>query len=301
MQCFNLNLNPTSMIYFTRTFSILSFLLASSFFCSAQNKYVVINSTPGLTRVDLHDTSIVAPFGGYGQYSLDLDKNGVTDLFFSAGFFSSGSGGSKANVVLTASDNCLFSINSGRVYVVKSTKDTSIVTAPIVKIFNSLDTIYSDSCKTGANTTFVEHSNPASLSYSVYINEWIKGVHYVGINKTINNVTYTGWVELEVTGYLSIRLKSYSIQELPVGITELAKTAASIYPNPANDKLYIKDIVCSRIDIYNAAGSLVATLENRNNGSLFSMDIANLSKGLYTLKIQEQGSQQYFTTKIVKQ
>jgi hypothetical protein len=56
-----------------------------------------------------------------------------------------------------------------------------------------------------------------------------------------------------------------------------------IYPNPARNVLYITNALGSTIEIYNMLGNLILKLNNVTN--LNNLDISELSKGVYFLKI----------------
>jgi hypothetical protein len=74
-----------------------------------------------------------------------------------------------------------------------------------------------------------------------------------------------------------------------------------IYPNPTRSLLNIAGVSTSKVDFYNILGSLVFTAENPNNNIPFTLDLADLSKGVYIAKITQNGSEKVITRKIVKQ
>jgi hypothetical protein len=55
------------------------------------------------------------------------------------------------------------------------------------------------------------------------------------------------------------------------------------------------------LEIYDATGNLVSIQENSNNASVASIDIRNLDRGIYFIKIIEQGNAVYSIKKVVKQ
>ena len=71
----------------------------------------------------------------------------------------------------------------------------------------------------------------------------------------------------------------------------------NIYPNPANDKIYISNLIeeNTSIKIYDIKGSLV--LENRISNKEY-LDISILEKGIYQIKFK--GKQLNETRKFIK-
>ncbi|MDO9000280.1 T9SS type A sorting domain-containing protein [Sediminibacterium sp.] len=125
-------------------------------------------------------------------------------------------------------------------------------------------------------------------------------------------VTYTpsGDWTYTVTGSNSgcISTQTLSVINIScVGIIELAANNASfnVYPNPAIDNVTLKMKVAKNIDVaievYDLAGKLVLK-QNANftkENSEYNLNIANLSKGIYSLKVvSKEGSSQ--NLKIVK-
>ena len=75
----------------------------------------------------------------------------------------------------------------------------------------------------------------------------------------------------------------------PDGIAEQPSGNISVWPNPANNKLYLEGAEDERVCLFDPAGRLV--LEQRYNGNL---DISNLAPGIYTITVAGQ------TLKLVK-
>jgi len=78
-----------------------------------------------------------------------------------------------------------------------------------------------------------------------------------------------------------------------IGLNEEAQTISTIvYPNPANDvlniKMDLKNAAEGKILVYNNLGALVKSSEiTASNGiSVYTMNINELSSGMYTVKIQ---------------
>lgn len=87
-------------------------------------------------------------------------------------------------------------------------------------------------------------------------------------------------------------------KKLPVGISDYTygKADINIYPNPASEflKIYSSEPINS-ISIYNSRGTIVESNSVFNN----SINISNLSKGFYLLKIFTENGNIY-TSKFIK-
>jgi hypothetical protein len=277
---------------FFLTLLLLLFLSVTN--CIAQNNYILIDSkTSTFTVVDLKDKNISAGGGNTSEYfSIDLDNNQVSDLTFTVSSHV-GTGQRDGYSLVSTSDSCTLQSQVGIGYRFYSgVHDTLSVTIP--KIFNSLDTLFADSC----NKSWVQFTNYWSREPHYSYHNWASGVHFVGFKKIMNNRIYLGWVKLELKN--GITFKEYAIQTLPVGIDELRESSASIYPNPASNEFTIKDVLYKQLEIYNAVGEKVLTQENSNNAAN-SIDVHNLAQGIYFVKIIEQGKKGFFIKKFIKQ
>lgn len=73
----------------------------------------------------------------------------------------------------------------------------------------------------------------------------------------------------------------------------------SVFPNPTNGLIYIKGASeVTKIQLYNSLGQLVSTFEN-NSKSIVSIDLGS-NKGLYLLKLTQEGGSQITKRVIVK-
>lgn len=276
---------------------LLSILGFNSF---AQTKPIQIDSiSSAFTIVDLHNGGVNGV--SVKMFAIDLDQNNVPDLTFTSSY-QMGSGSVEASASVQAGDSCFISITKKGKWFVTQYNDTILKRfATIAKILNPGDTVYSDSCIAGAGVNLASFSNPAPGTYKSYINEWISGIHHIGIKKIIHNKEYLGWIKLDVHSYTDVILKEYVIQTLPVGIDEIKKTSAIVYPNPVQDQLFIKDAHCEKVEIMTINGIVISSQENRNNDLTFSVDVRSLAPGIYFLKMKEANKEWYSVQKLVKQ
>lgn len=84
---------------------------------------------------------------------------------------------------------------------------------------------------------------------------------------------------------------------LGTSVPQVIKDNISVYPNPTQDIINIKldkNVSKFKASLYNAAGQVLLTTENRS-----SIDISNLSKGVYFMKIEPENGKPV-TKKIIK-
>ena len=75
-------------------------------------------------------------------------------------------------------------------------------------------------------------------------------------------------------------------------VEETKESEISIYPNPANDKVVIKGVEASEVQVYNALGQMVKTVRRTN-----VVDLSGLVEGVYLLRIMDADGKVY-TNKI---
>lgn len=85
-----------------------------------------------------------------------------------------------------------------------------------------------------------------------------------------------------------------------VGIQEVAKLDAALYPNPATESVYITMLngnVDNTVAVYNSIGQLMISKQFNQYG--FSLDLSGLDKGIYVVNISNKEGM--VTKKIVKE
>ncbi len=83
---------------------------------------------------------------------------------------------------------------------------------------------------------------------------------------------------------------------IDVNVTEANDIVSNIYPNPAKDNLIVslKNNETANISLFNILGQEVKTIITNDNQN--TIDISNLNRGLYIVKVKQKG--QTFTSKI---
>ncbi len=178
--------------------------------------------------------------------------------------------------------------------------------------FSSGDTI-------GNNTIW----NPHSYSYLLFhwCQEWVScnefsTYRYLAFTDTINSDCHFGWILLRTYTYLaappeisyvSLVVKEFAYNKDPGYGIIAGDTMASIpvsidnpllsnepiyYPNPTSGKLYIKESVYEKIEIFNLIGNVI--LESKNN----EIDLTEYPDGLYFIRFYYE--EKLITGKIIK-
>jgi hypothetical protein len=122
----------------------------------------------------------------------------------------------------------------------------------------------------GSNTTYTDETAPAGdVFYQIEV------------------MLPQGCSNLKSANYSSTRSNIISSADVVNNITSNSNTRMFLYPNPANDKLYIKNAgFNSTAYIYNMQGKLV--INQLIDAS--PIDISNLIKGIYTVRIVSSGN-----------
>jgi hypothetical protein len=286
-------------------FSITSLICLNVFTCVGQTS-LIIDAHPSVSIAPL--MKIIGPFpkNDESYYNLDVDNNGVIDFrIITEGYDS----GSKKDYTITfeAFDNSSFAIDTvtGHGQHPDSVSNPVHVDfpVPVVKMYNEHDVIYANQCTQSKRFLMTSYSY---ISYDGVhpsiqeVNDWISGIHYIGIKKVIQNKTYLGWLKLEVVNQQEVYLDSYIRMNLAEPITG-ATNDFIIYPNPTRSLITIAGISTYKVEFYNALGSLVLAAENTSGVIPFSIDLTPLNNGVYITKIIPNGNEKVITRKVVKQ
>ncbi len=139
-------------------------------------------------------------------------------------------------------------------------------------------------CYLGNQYVTLDSGQVSPLSFSVGLNSVgciDPGTYYAGVYFVAEA---TGW-------HFSNPLVINDAEGTSVSYVE-SDMPVSIYPNPANDILFIKSLNDNNTDItvriFNNLGDVVylKTLENMKSGDEIKIDLSNLTEGLYFLQIQ---------------
>ena len=94
----------------------------------------------------------------------------------------------------------------------------------------------------------------------------------------------------------------YKIIDSSLGVNDFTKTGLSLYPNPADTVIFIKNnsgTTLSKVNVFDLTGKLVLT-KAVNNDTTPSVNISALSSGLYLISVEETTGNQYQSKLVVK-
>jgi len=289
---------------------ILTMVIIPSSIFSQVNNIIVGSSSSSIYVIDMHDTALSSYDSEFGclavvkYYKLDLDWNGIPDFTFTAYCYM---GGMSDNdyIRLSSGDNASFSADSvtddqGQIDSVLHCSYTQNL-VPIVRMYNDSDTLFVSDCSQSQTTSIANHNvwlYPITCVGNS-VDNWISGVHYIGISKKINNVTYLGWIKVEVVSYDLIYFKEYALNNSIVDVPRHEQSSLSVYPNPATTNLFIRSDHCRKVEIYDIIGSLVKSIDPAVGNKEVSLDVTGFSPGVYFVRIYVDNA--IVTRKINKQ
>jgi hypothetical protein len=115
------------------------------------------------------------------------------------------------------------------------------------------------------------------------------------------DVTIPGQAIIVVTAENGKTVRKYIVGLNPVSVEDLTVSSLNAYPNPAGNTLMIDSEVeaISSVNVYNTAGQLVKAVRDINANTV-SLDISNLSSGMYLLKVVRGGNAEPVNFRIIK-
>ena len=235
-----------------------------------------------------------------GTYNLDLNNDGVTDFVIAH---------STANGICNTTSHYIRVTPSG------SNQVADYATASATKM--SINTLVSSATLTWSSTANQLMASYRNLTMKCIYPHWVGSGQwynavdgYLGLKLIKNGNTYYGWVRMSaITLAHGFIVKDYAFDSTPnhsilTGATSGARFAfvdgneteqnnsVSIFPNPASDKITvnISSLTSKNADvkINDLMGKIVFSHQyNLEDGNASAeIDIADLSKGMYLIQIQ---------------
>jgi len=131
--------------------------------------------------------------------------------------------------------------------------------------------------------------------------------YIVGTNSTITwalnpagSITTFGE---DMTGelYAAVGNTIYKIIDSSLGLNEFNKNGLSFYPNPAKNTIFIKNSTgntLSQVNVFDLTGKIILTKTIK--GETLSLDISDLSGGMYLIAVQDSTGNQYQSKLVVE-
>jgi hypothetical protein len=96
-----------------------------------------------------------------------------------------------------------------------------------------------------------------------------------------NQSIYIAFVHSDITNVFAIKIDDIQVVDFNFNKTIETNSTFEIYPNPADNFLYISELNNFDCEIYDLNGKLI--IKNRSNGN--SIDISELNSGMFYLKV----------------
>jgi len=133
-------------------------------------------------------------------------------------------------------------------------------------------------------SVMVSTTGTAAANFTEIFNETLTDTAYHQITLPLTSYNgqqiYVAFRHWNVSDMFKMKLDDISIDNLS-GINEVANTnIVSVFPNPANDKLYIDAKNVNTVEIFNLTGAKVASFGNQS-----MINIADLAQGTYLVKV----------------
>jgi hypothetical protein len=123
---------------------------------------------------------------------------------------------------------------------------------------------------------------------------------WLSVDLTVDLTNFTGFKEFGITSNLNNKVwydNLYAYKGTPLGINEVNSFSVVTYPNPVENTLNVSaGISVDSVSIFDITGREV--LRAKPNATAFSLDVADLNKGLYLVTVK--AGKQEITTKLVK-
>lgn len=91
-------------------------------------------------------------------------------------------------------------------------------------------------------------------------------------------------------------INALAVSSEPHALQETENTPLVVFPNPARNRVRIEGIESSEVQVYNALGQLLKTVRNTNE-----IDVGNMPKGVYLLRITDAEGKSHEALKMVKE
>ena len=146
---------------------------------------------------------------------------------------------------------------------------------------------------TELNPTIIQNGNSLASSKSFAAYQWLlNGEPVSGANDSTYSVTLSGNYSLEVTGIFGCKDTSATVNITGVSVSEIQnEIQLKLYPNPASDLLVLNTNTTSdySIEIFDVNGKRVKQFNNTLSNNEMALDVADLAKSLYLLRLQSKG------------
>ena len=198
--------------------------------------------------------------------------------------YSWNTGSTSANLIVNPSSNTTYTVSGTSAVGCTKTVSTTVTVNALPTVV--MDPINGPLCVNNAAVALI--GNPSG---GLFLGTGVSGNNF---DPAVSNTgTFTiSYNYTDMLGCSATDTKTVDVS-LCTGITELANTNISVFPNPANNVINIvmnaSLINNTTIELYDAIGKLVIIEKALNVHTTIS--ISNLAKGIYTLRVLSEGQQ----------
>lgn len=134
-------------------------------------------------------------------------------------------------------------------------------------------------------SVMVSTTGTAPADFTEIFNETLSDTAYHQISLPLTSYNgqqiYIAFRHWNTTDMFNLKLDDISIDNVSsVGIKEVNTNLVSVFPNPANNRLYINAKNVNTVEIFNLTGARVANYGNQN-----TINISDLAQGTYLVKV----------------
>lgn len=92
-----------------------------------------------------------------------------------------------------------------------------------------------------------------------------------------------------------IKMRREDFNPIPCSVEELPQETVKVYPNPAKDRVTIDGTEAAEVQVYNALGQIVRTVQGTNE-----IDLRGLAEGVYLLRITDADGKSHAARVVVE-
>jgi hypothetical protein len=154
--------------------------------------------------------------------------------------------------------------------------------------YNGFDYTFNWSAVPGATSYLFEISeNDATFGNIVYSSTEVGNFATLPFDFAFGEGKTYSWRVTSINGCgSSASSTAEDFQWIPAGVNEIAEREFIVYPNPAENEVFIQNFQSGKslVSVYNSTGQLVLT-STFNQPGVHTLEVENLSTGIYTIQV----------------
>jgi hypothetical protein len=163
-----------------------------------------------------------------------------------------------------------------------------LLSVPDTIQYNAMDYQFNWTAMPGATSYFFELAeNDATFGTVLFSSTVTENFVILPANFSFTEGKTYSWRVTAINGCGSSASSSAEdFQWIPAGVNEIAEREFIVYPNPAENEVFIQNFQSGKslVSIYNSTGQLVLT-STFNQPGVHTLSVADLSSGIYTIQV----------------